>query len=151
MFALLIRFLFLLNKNILIRNLFLLRYFCAVFLCYLRMPVVIHVFPAHVETLFFTNFIYTIKIKRVCSLSFTEQISRPKLVLLSCKAVASHRILTNRPIFKGSSVASHQTRSYNKKISIKGYHFLMTFHGLKITNWTGSAATLNMCSIRGSF
>ena len=47
---------------------------------------------------------------------------------------------------KVSSVASHQTWWHNKIISIKVYQLRMIFHALKITNWTGSAATLNMCA-----
>ena len=67
---------FLLLLNILIRNLFLLRYFCAVCLCYayiLECLLWSMVFPAHVETLLFNNFLYTTKLKRMCCLSFTNK------------------------------------------------------------------------------
>ena len=80
----LIIFLFLLN--ILIRNLFLLRYLCAVCSCYawiLECLLWSMVFSADVETLFFNNFICTTKFKRVCRLSFTKKISWPKLEFLS--------------------------------------------------------------------
>ena len=64
--------------DILIKKSFLIQIFlCSLFLSRidLRMLAVIHGFLAHVETLFFNNFICTTKFKRMCRLSFTKKIS----------------------------------------------------------------------------
>ena len=46
----------------------------------------------------------------------------------------NNRIWRKDLFFKASSVASHQTRWYNKKRIRKGYSVPRTFHRLKITN-----------------
>ena len=71
--------------NTLIRNLFSSRcFFSSLFLLRIdiSMSAVIHGFLAHLETLFFQNFICTAKFERVGCLSFTKQTSRLTLEFL---------------------------------------------------------------------
>ena len=54
-------------------------------------------------------------------------------------------------ICKASSVASHQTGWHSKKNLNKRLSFWHDFSWIENSNWTSSATTLNMCSLRGSF